>query len=79
MNDLTPPLSSYPKTFHERVNSVSESEKNKISGEGSVEINKEEMKGFINTTPPERSGPATKPRDATCECKGIFGISDTDR
>ena len=36
-----------------------------------MEMNKEEMKGFINTT----TDPVTKPRRATCEYKGIIGIS----
>lgn len=38
-----------------------------------MEMNKEEMMGFINTT----TDPVTKPRGATCEYKGTFGISDT--
>lgn len=36
-------------------------------------MNKEEMKGFINTT----TDPVTKPRGATCGCEGVFGISDS--
>jgi hypothetical protein len=44
-----------------------------------VEITKEDMKGFINTSDTRDSGSVIKPGNATCGTKGRFGILDTNK